>query len=332
MTLSATLRRTGVSCSAMKTTPMPPSPIDCSSLYGPMRVPGSLGEGRCWRGRGGQNRRGGRIVMRARRLDVFGRIEQIARLLMGVQQSLHAAAKLGVARAGFLHVERARGRLAQLERGDENRFLTHEQASETDRLCVRPVFYCGMRLLEKSRWRGPFRSCAIACVPLFQGLNVPSTSLSFVDAVLPVMLVLSIVAVPMIAIPPPIPTPAGPAAPVDPGVCEAVGPLGVPEPPCPAVALPPSPPAPGEVTVAVFAVIVSVPFFLFPCLGLSVRVPVSATKIPPPWAIPPSPPVPPLPPRPKPPPPPALPAPLEPPMPPSPSPPPPPLLPWPPTA
>ena len=32
MTLSATLRRTGVSCSAMKTTPMPPSPIDCRSL------------------------------------------------------------------------------------------------------------------------------------------------------------------------------------------------------------------------------------------------------------------------------------------------------------
>ena len=40
MIFSATLRRTGSVCSAMKTTPMPPSPICCSSLYGPMTVPG----------------------------------------------------------------------------------------------------------------------------------------------------------------------------------------------------------------------------------------------------------------------------------------------------
>ena len=32
MILSATLRRTGTSCSAMKTMPMPPSPIACRSL------------------------------------------------------------------------------------------------------------------------------------------------------------------------------------------------------------------------------------------------------------------------------------------------------------
>ena len=32
MILSATVRRIGSSCSAMKTTPMPPSPICCSSL------------------------------------------------------------------------------------------------------------------------------------------------------------------------------------------------------------------------------------------------------------------------------------------------------------
>ncbi len=40
MILSATLRRTGSCCSAMYTTPMPPSPICWSSLYGPMIVPG----------------------------------------------------------------------------------------------------------------------------------------------------------------------------------------------------------------------------------------------------------------------------------------------------
>ena len=37
---SATVRWIGSVCSAMNTTPMPPSPICCSSLYGPMTVPG----------------------------------------------------------------------------------------------------------------------------------------------------------------------------------------------------------------------------------------------------------------------------------------------------
>ena len=46
MILSATLRRTGCSCSAMKTTPMPPSPICWSSLYGPIIVPGPSVRGR----------------------------------------------------------------------------------------------------------------------------------------------------------------------------------------------------------------------------------------------------------------------------------------------
>ena len=40
MTLRATLRWTGWVCSAMKTVPMPPSPICWRSLYGPMIVPG----------------------------------------------------------------------------------------------------------------------------------------------------------------------------------------------------------------------------------------------------------------------------------------------------
>ena len=43
MTLRATLRWTGWVCSAMQTVPMPPSPICCSSLYGPMTVPGPFG-------------------------------------------------------------------------------------------------------------------------------------------------------------------------------------------------------------------------------------------------------------------------------------------------
>src|SRR5579884_874751 len=38
-TFKATLRRTGFCCSAMKTTPKPPSPIRSNSLYGPMTVP-----------------------------------------------------------------------------------------------------------------------------------------------------------------------------------------------------------------------------------------------------------------------------------------------------
>ncbi len=39
MIFSATRRRTGLSCSARKTVPIPPSPICWSSLYGPIRVP-----------------------------------------------------------------------------------------------------------------------------------------------------------------------------------------------------------------------------------------------------------------------------------------------------
>src|SRR5262249_26019606 len=44
MILSATLRCTGCTCSAMKTTPKPPSPIFSSSLYEPTRVPRAFGD------------------------------------------------------------------------------------------------------------------------------------------------------------------------------------------------------------------------------------------------------------------------------------------------
>src|SRR4051794_14556701 len=40
MIFRATRRRTGASCSAMNTTPMPPAPICSSSLYGPTAAPG----------------------------------------------------------------------------------------------------------------------------------------------------------------------------------------------------------------------------------------------------------------------------------------------------
>ena len=46
ISLRATRRRTGRSCSARKTTPIPPSPICWSSLYGPIRVPGPSVSGR----------------------------------------------------------------------------------------------------------------------------------------------------------------------------------------------------------------------------------------------------------------------------------------------
>jgi hypothetical protein len=40
MTFRATSRFTGSVCCAIQTPPMPPSPISCTSLYGPITVPG----------------------------------------------------------------------------------------------------------------------------------------------------------------------------------------------------------------------------------------------------------------------------------------------------
>ena len=67
------------------------------------------------------------------------------------------------------------------------------------------------------------------------------------------------------------------------------------------MAPPPLPPDPADRALAWLAVMTSValacldPFFA-PSLGLMVRVPVVASKMPPPWPMPPSPPLPPLPP------------------------------------
>ena len=67
MTLRATLRRTGSVCSAMKTMPMPPSPICCSSLYGPIDRAGPLAGGRPVDGGRAGAAVGGRRLQEARR-------------------------------------------------------------------------------------------------------------------------------------------------------------------------------------------------------------------------------------------------------------------------
>jgi hypothetical protein len=119
---------------------------------------------------------------------------------------------------------------------------------------------------------------------------VPSTSLSLVEAWLPVIVVLSALAVPKLATPPPMPTPNRPVAPGWPGVA-------VPLPA--AVTPPPAPACPPEALAAMLPAMKSValaclePFFA-PSWGLVVRVPVVALKMPPPEPIPPSPPTPPL--------------------------------------
>src|SRR5215470_15151516 len=82
MTLRATLRWTGWVCSAMKTVPMPPSPICCKSLYGPMTVPG---------------------------LSVVG---------ASVEAPLHLAAQVGVGATDLVQIGGALGRV-DLGQGDE---------------------------------------------------------------------------------------------------------------------------------------------------------------------------------------------------------------------
>ncbi len=57
MTFSATRRRTGSRCSARKTTPMPPSPISATMVYGPIVEPGpSATPSRGGRGAAGNSR------------------------------------------------------------------------------------------------------------------------------------------------------------------------------------------------------------------------------------------------------------------------------------
>ena len=104
MTLRATLRCTGCVCSAMKTVPMPPSPICCSSLYGPITVPAaSLGEaavGRLvpgTRAKAPSKRRGG------------GSVQEAVRGVVDRQQRLDPAEQ-GVVAAGRLPKVRLPGR------------------------------------------------------------------------------------------------------------------------------------------------------------------------------------------------------------------------------
>ena len=121
---------------------------------------------------------------------------------------------------------------------------------------------------------GPSSPAAV----LRQLVNVPDTSLSLVEAVLPVMVVLSITTVPPVrrSSPPPIPTPATPAAPGLPGNAAPALPLGLP--PAPATTPPGSPPAPPSPRLAWLPVMESVALdcldpLCVPSLGLMVRVP-----------------------------------------------------------
>ena len=88
MILRATVRRTGCCCSAMKTTPKPPSPICSSSLYGPICVPGQFGEpshGTCRHAGGRRHRESWLVVVHA-------------------EQRFHAASKAVSSATGLLDV------------------------------------------------------------------------------------------------------------------------------------------------------------------------------------------------------------------------------------
>ena len=60
---------------------------------------------------------------------LHGRVEEVARLLVGAEQGLDAAAEVGVAGAGCLEVGGALGRRGLLQRRHEDRFFTHTRAS-----------------------------------------------------------------------------------------------------------------------------------------------------------------------------------------------------------
>ena len=93
---------------------------------------------------------------------LHGRIEQVARLLVGAQQRLDAAAELGVAGAGDLEVGGALGRRGLLQRRDEDRFFTHDRTSLGRSTSNRPIVYDSIEI-------------------------VPSTSLSRLEAKFPVI-------------------------------------------------------------------------------------------------------------------------------------------------
>ena len=147
------------------------------------------------------------------------------------------------------------------------------------------------------RWalgNGPGAHVAVA-----HDLMVPSTLLSLVSARLPVMLVLSIVVLPNVAIPPPTPTVSVSVVPFWPARTVPLAPEGEPPSPMPTLLACPGEPAPDA--KAWFVVISSValacfePFFA-PSSGLIVNVPESSTRMPPPKPMPLSPPSPPSPP------------------------------------
>ncbi len=91
--------------------------------------------------------------------------------------------------------------------------------------------------------------------------NVPSTSGSAVVAVLPLIVVLSMTAVPMMAMPPPMPTLKVSTEPLLPGVALPEMPPGVPA--APSVALPARPALPAEPALAWLVVMTSVALACF---------------------------------------------------------------------
>ena len=92
----------------------------------------------------------------------LGRVEQVARLLVGEQQGFHAVAKLGVARAGFLEVSSALSRLEQFP-AHRRKSIPHASTSLAPELHRSPQVPGDIQGLDTSRFAGipprtrPFR-------------------------------------------------------------------------------------------------------------------------------------------------------------------------------
>src|SRR5262245_20970880 len=118
MTFSATRRRTGCSCSARKTVPIPPSPISCSSLYGPMIVPGPSGAG--------VSTVPAPCDAHARDARVRGRLEQeTPGPVEGPEEGLDAIPQARIGPARLLQVGPAINRVVPLQGRDEDLALPH---------------------------------------------------------------------------------------------------------------------------------------------------------------------------------------------------------------
>src|SRR5262249_27347435 len=126
-TLTATRRRIGWAWSAIQTVPIPPSPICCSSLYGPTPPPapssaapesrGGAGPGRAPAGRAG-----GQGVGRP--------LQEAAQAGVGGQQRLHPRAEVGIRAARLVEEGPSLGGVGLVEGGNEDLALGHGRAPE----------------------------------------------------------------------------------------------------------------------------------------------------------------------------------------------------------